>query len=242
MLWYKAWLDTRWRFLTGVAVLLSITALIVFSYNEAMHQTAVLGLDRQIFRSYRAYLWGAGIQEGIRQLVALFAVVLGAGGLLSQASRGGGRFMLSLPISRDQLLWSRTVVGLAQLAALAFLSPLVLTALSPAIGQSYSVIDAMVHGLCLFVGGSLLFSATAWLSTVFNDVWWPPLVALCFVVVIGFVHMLLTGPSPNNLLGVMTGEAWFREQRLPVVGLLVTGTVSALLLYLTQLRLARIDF
>jgi hypothetical protein len=250
MLFYKAWIDTRWRFLIGLAVLLFAAAVFVYARGELVRQMTTISEARGIagpdlsVDDYRDYVWRVGIRDAIRQLTALFAVVLGAGGLLAQASRsgGGGLFMLSLPVSRDQLLGIRVAVGLAQCAALAFLPPLVITALSPAIGQSYDLTDALVHGLCLFAGGSVLFAATTLLSTMFNDVWRPPLLALCGVVVIGFVMFLFTSSSRNSLLGVMTGEAWFTDRTFPVIGLLVTAAVSAALLHLARRHIARLDF
>ena len=255
MLWHpalsrKAWLDTRARFVTGLVLLLFAAGVTVYSYDR-WYDLGTAGLSaldleqlhrEELFAAYRPHVWNGGIRSAIRQLTALFAVVIAAGGLLSQASRGGGTFMLSLPVTRQQLLWTRTIVGLLELAALTLLPMLLIRGLSAALGQSYSTLDAVVYALCLFVGGSVLFSATTLLSTVFSDVWRPPLIALCGVIIFGFVLMLLAGPSSDSLLGVMTGEAWFREQRLPVVGLLMAAAVSAALLYLTKLRLARLDF
>ena len=83
------------------------------------------------------------------QMLSLFAVLLGTGGLLSQASGGGALFTLSLPVSRKRLLGVRAATGLAELLALAFVPPLLLPLLSPAVGQSYGIGDALVHGACL---------------------------------------------------------------------------------------------
>ena len=52
----------------------------------------------------------------------LFAVLLGTGGLLSQASGGGALFTLSLPVSRNRLLGVRAATGLAELLVLALSS------------------------------------------------------------------------------------------------------------------------
>ena len=41
---------------------------------------------------------------------------------------------------------------------MALVSSLVLPVLSPAVGQSYSVSDALIHGACLFIAGTVLFS------------------------------------------------------------------------------------
>lgn len=247
-LWKKAWRDTRARFVIGLAVLLVAAGGIVVGYDEVQRQVRETNQYAPGFGAdiadYRSYIWLAGFRGLIRQLMALFAVVIAAGGLFSQTSRGGGLFMLSLPVSRAQLLWSRVGVGLAQLAALTFLPPLFITALSPAFGRTYAAADALVHGLCFFIGGALLFSATAWLSTIFNDIWRPPLLALCGVVVAGFVLTTITGPgsSTKSLLGMMTGELWFAFRQLPVGPLSLAALASGALLYRARMNIARLDF
>jgi ABC-type transport system involved in multi-copper enzyme maturation permease subunit len=175
-------------------------------------------------------------------LWALLAVLIGAGGLLSQASRGGATFTLSLPVTRAQVLWSRAGVGLAELAVLAIAPPLMLTVLSPLAGQSYSVTDALVHGLCLFLAGSTLFSATTLLSTILNDIWRPPVIVLCLAVVMQFARQLLAVEHESGLLGVMTGERYFRTGEVPVIGLLVTAALSAAMLKAATVTIARRDF
>ena len=252
MLWHpalsrRAWLDTRARFVTGLVLLLFAAGATVYFYDIAMTRLSLQARTAQlepeaIFGDYRTYVWNTAVRDAIRQLTALFAVVIAAGGLLSQASRGGGIFMLSLPVTRERLLWTRTTVGLLELAALSLLPMLLISGLSAVMGQSYPPLDALVHGICLFVAGSVLYSATTYLSTVFNDIWRPPLVALCAVIVIGFALFVLGGSSRNSLLGVMTGERWFLDHQLPTIGLAVSAAVSAALLYLARLNIARLDF
>jgi hypothetical protein len=178
----------------------------------------------------------------MRQLWALFAVLLGTGGLLAQASGGGALFTLSLPVSRRWLLWVRAATALAELAILAMVPALLLPVLSPAVGEAYSVTDAVVYGVCMFVAGSTLFSLTFLLSTVFSDVWRPPLIVLCFAALVSLVRQIAGGPSSASLLGVMTAETYFRGNGLPWVGLLLTTAASAALLYAASLNIARRDF
>jgi len=244
----KAWVDTRTRFLIGLTVLLIAVVLVLYGYNELITLSARMARegklpDPWVGSDFREFVWTNGVRSLLRQNTALFAVMLAAGGLRSQATRGGGGlFMLSLPVTRAQVLWNRAGVGLTELALLTLLPMLFLSAIAPAVGQHYSALDALVHGASLFVGGSVLFSATTFLSTVFDDVWRPPLVALSGVIVLGFLFRLVARRSSNNLLDVMTGEAWHHDGQLPIGGLLVTAAVSAALLYLAQRRLARLDF
>ena len=175
-------------------------------------------------------------------MLSLFAVLLGTGGLLSQASGGGALFTLSLPATRNRLLAVRAATGLAELLVLAFVPPLLLPLLSPAVGQSYAVADALVHATCLFVAGTVLFSLAFLLSTVFSDVWRPALVAGCASALVGLSEPFFRGLSRYSLFGIMTGEIYFRGGGVPWLGLLASTAVSAAMLYVATKNIARQDF
>jgi ABC-2 type transport system permease protein len=255
MLWFKAWLETRWRFVLGLGLLMCSAVAIVLAYPQvikllpAASQVDVgSALGRQVAEGaalaadYRGYIWSQWLSQTLRQLWALFAVLLGTGGLLAQASGGGALFTLSLPVSRRRLLGVRATTALAELAILAIVPPLVLPLLSPAVGETYSFADALVHGVCMLIAGSTLFSLTFLLSTVFNDVWRPPLIALCLAMLMSLVRQVVGGPSSASLLGIMTAETYFRGDGLPWLGLLLCTAVSSALLYAATLNIARQDF
>src|SRR6202022_3262152 len=147
--------------------------------------------------------------------LTLFAVLLGAGGLLSQASRGGAVFTLSLPVSRTRVVGTRAATGLAELLVLAFVPVLVLPVLSPAVGETYGIGDALVHGTCLFIAGGVVFSLTFLLGTVFSDVWRPALIAIGAAAVVGVCEPFFPAVSRYGLFGIMSGELYFRGGGLP---------------------------
>ena len=89
--------------------------------------------------------------------------------------------------------------------------------LAPAIGQQFSVIDALAHGLCLFFVGALFFSLASFLSTMFADIWRPLLIAVVLGVHCGVVQLV----APEfGLFRVMSGETYFRNGRAAVDGIL----------------------
>ena len=148
----------------------------------------------ELARNYRGYVWSQWFRQNLPQMWTLFAVLLGTGGLLSQASGGGALFTLSLPVSRSRLLGVRAATGLAELLVLALVPSLLLPLLSPAVGQTYSVGDALVHGVCLFIAGAVFFSLAFLLSTVFSDVWRPLLIVLCVATVLAFGELVVRRP------------------------------------------------
>ncbi len=241
MLWYKAWLETRWRFLIGLGLLLCSAGATVFAYPKVLEllkmvPTADLSgeLGRRIneaailARDYRGYVWSNWFRQNLMQMWTIFAVLLGTGGLLSQVSGGGATV--------------RAATGLAELLALVLVPSLLLPLLSPSIGRRYGFGDALVHAACMFIAGSVFFSLASLLSTVFSDVWRPLMIALCLAALLALAETVIDGLSRYSLLGVMSGERYFRGGGLPWPGLFVSAAVSALMLYGAALNLARRDF
>jgi len=252
MLPYKIWLETRWRFFVGMAVLLCSTAGIIYQYPRLMQLMRDMPAIQmggeigrrieealEVSRHYRGFVWSQLFQKNLAQLGTLFAILLGTGGLLS---RGGALFTLSLPVTRRHLVAIRARVGLAQWLALAMIPPLVLPLFSPAIGETYSVVNSLAHGFCLFVVGTVFYSLALLLSTVFSDQWRPLLIALLVATVMGLPAELASSYARYTLSGVMGGETFFRTGQLPWLGLLVSAGLSAALLYGAALNFERRDF
>lgn len=255
MLWYKSWLETRWRFLIGLVLLMLSAAGVVLAYPEVVKllplapKVDVSGeIGRQVkesaelMRDYRGYVWSQAFRQNLRQMLTLFAVLLGTGGLISQASGGGALFTLSLPVTRTRLVGIRAATGLAELLVLALVPSLLLPMVSPLVGQTYGVGDALVHSACLFIAGTVFFSLTFLLSSVFSDVWRPALIVLCTATVLAIVEQVFRDMSRYSLLRVMSAEAYFRGGGVPWLGLLSSAAVSVAMLYGATRNIARQDF
>jgi len=254
MLFYKVWLDTRWRFLIGLVLLFGSAASIVLAYPKVMQLMPLVPsvnaggeLGRRIreaaelSRSYRGYVWSQWFRQQPTQLGTLFAALLGTGGLLSQ-SAGGALFTLSLPVSRHRLLGVRAAAGLAELFVLAFVPSLVIPMLSPAIGQSYGVGSAVAHAVCWFIAGSVFFSLAVLLSTVFSDVWRPLLLTCGVALALAMADFVFRDVGLFSLSRVISGESYFRTGSLPWLGLLASAAISGAVLYAAALNFARKDF
>lgn len=255
MLWYKSWLETRWRFVIGLALLLMAACGGVVAYPELVKLMPTLTLPSdtselgrrireaaELSRSYRGYIWMNLFRQNFSQMVTLFAVLLGSGGLLAQMSGGGTLFTLSLPVTRARLLGVRAATGLLELFALALIPALTIPLLSPIIGQSYSVADALLHGISMFVAGSVFFSLAFLLSTVFADVWRPLLFALCAAFAVALIGELFRAFNPYNIFAVMNGERYFRGEGVAWLGLAVSALASSLMLWAATKNIARLDF
>ena len=130
MLWYKAWLETRWRFLVGMGLLLLFAGLGVAARpamaNMQVEMPNLGGRLGELVRealtlmdSYRGYVWSQWFGKNLLQFWTLFAVLIGAGGLATERAGGVALWTLSLPVTRLRLLSVRAAVGALELLALA---------------------------------------------------------------------------------------------------------------------------
>jgi hypothetical protein len=254
MLWYKAWLESRWRFITGLLLLTCSAAGIVLTRPELVKLiTAAPAPDfggelgrkvkeaLELSRSYRGYVWSHWFGQNAAQLATLFAVILGTGGLLPQTSGGASLFTLSMPVSRERLVGVRAATGLMQWFVLAFVPSLAIPLLSPAIGESYTVSDALAHSLFLFVAGTVFFAIALTLSTVFGDIWRPLTITLCLAIFIDVLEDFAHVPG-IGIFRLMTGEDYFRHGAIPWLGLLASAVASTAMLWAAATNLTRRDF
>lgn len=251
MLWYKSWLETRWRFFIGLGILFCSAGAAVYTYpyvvklaplapaNISGELGARIREALELSRTFRGFVWSSWFRQNLSEMATLFGVLLGTAGLL--ASSGGELFTLSLPVSRHRLLGVRAATGLAQLFVLAFVPSLLIPFLAPSIGESYSVVSVLIHGLCVFVAASVFFNVALLLSTVFSDAWRPLLIAIAVAVATMLLDRILRSPT-FSVYRLMSGETYFRSGQLPSTGLIALATVSALLYATAARNYARRDF
>jgi ABC-2 type transport system permease protein len=258
MLWYKAWLETRWRFMIGLVLLTCSAVVVVWTYPFVVSKLAGTfdpdslnipgSLGDQIreglalSREYRGYVWWQWFHQSLPQSWIVIAVLIGTGGLLSQTSGGAALFTLSMPASRARLVGTRAALGIGEIALLAIVPAVVISLLSPAIGQRFSTMDALIHAICLFVVGGMFFCLAFLLSTVFSDVWRPAIIGIAAYYVLSFVEQVSGGLGRMSALSWMTAESYFRAGQIPWLGLLISVAASGVMLYGARLNIERRDF
>lgn len=252
MLWHKAWLETRWRFLIGLALLVMLACGTVFDYPAVARLTPMVrdvdtttAVGRaireaaELERTYRGFIWLQWFRQNLGQTITLLAIILGSGGLLSTRS---ALFTLSLPISRARVLGRRAAAAAGELFVLAFVPSLLIPVLSPLVGQHYSVADVLVQSGCAFVGATAFLSAALLLSTVFTDVWRPLLMTCAAAVVFSILGHAVPALFRYGMFGAMVAEPYFRAGALPWPALIVSACASTAMLYGASINFVRRDF
>jgi hypothetical protein len=203
MLAYKAWRESRTRFLVS-AVALAWGCYVVLLIQR--------GVRAQVHppMPYARYLWSAVYKgNGVRDLYIVLVLTLGLGGLLQERARGTAGFTLGLPVSRSRVVWTRAVVGLVELALLACIPAVLLPIGSSLVGQEYPADQAWRFTVLWTVCGSALFSiAFAWSTLVSSDyaAWVASFITIVvYAALMHFVPALMAHPA-LDLFNLMSGS------------------------------------
>ena len=186
MLWYKAWLETRSRFLLS---LLGCVALCSFSVYHG-NQDALPDTGRAY---YYVVLHGG---HGMLCMIWILAVpLLTMGGLLREKAAGTAGFTLALPVSRARLMAVRTSMILLQAMALVIVPWIAMFLISRITGKADSIYQAFFH-MTLLAGGGMFFFGTALLiSSLVEGEYTAPVVTFGVLVAISSV---LSSTSLHN--------------------------------------------
>jgi ABC-type transport system involved in multi-copper enzyme maturation permease subunit len=103
MLWYKAWRESRARFLIAAFVLIGMCLGFVLFQNMLRAEIGA--------KTYVGYIHKLVYAGSVRGLFLIFALVLGLGGLKRERALNTAGFTLALPVSRLRLVTVRAVVG-----------------------------------------------------------------------------------------------------------------------------------
>jgi len=244
MLWYKAWRESRTRFVLSALALTLICLIIVFSQKENR------GASEEI--SFIEYIWVFTYSTYAKDLFLVATLLLGFGGLLRERTTGTAGFTLALPVLRSELVAVRVAVGLLQMAGLAVLPVFLVPTLSRFVHESYSLRQAWEFSV-LWIGCGTIVFAIGFLLSIFLRGEYTGAVA-CVAVLVGYlaiINLPFVEAFPFvNLDRVMSGDdmPYFLENAhrlvgsLPWMPLLVIMSIALGILSIAGLIVQHQDF
>lgn len=163
MLWYKAWRETRNRFMICVLTLIWVCTVILVLQSRSRFQSSP-PMD------YAAYVWNAIYKDYVRNLFVVLVMVLGCGGLRQEQAAGTAGFTLALPVRRSHLVMVRAAVGILEVVISALVPAFIIPVLSRFTGEQYAVSQALQFAILWACCGVLVFGLAQLLSTVIPGV------------------------------------------------------------------------
>ncbi|MFZ0518469.1 MAG: hypothetical protein WBG23_03015 [Acidobacteriaceae bacterium] len=162
MLWYKAWRESRMRFLLSAGIIAAMC--LAYTLFQARLYPGVAH-DHPNVRTYIQYIHWTIFGGATRGLLQLSCLVLGLGGLQRDRQQNTLGFTLALPVSRLNLVASRAALGIVQVFALSALPSLVVTAASHLAGERLPLGYAL-RFIPLWAAGGIFTFAVSFLASV----------------------------------------------------------------------------
>jgi ABC-2 type transport system permease protein len=204
MLWYKAWLETRSRFLIALvgSVALCSRLVVVFLSKGAPNQLSqVLHATHETL----AAVW----------LLAVTLIMMG--GLLRERAAGSSSFTLSLPVSRLRLASVRIAMGLMEGILLAILPWIAMLLAAKVADQTHFIAQASIH-VFLLLGGGVLFLAASFLISSFVEGEYTAPIVSCGVLIMLAYLMSDDKLRPYSPWAFMLGSEYFHWHTAQFVG------------------------
>jgi ABC-type transport system involved in multi-copper enzyme maturation permease subunit len=251
MFWYKTWLETRWNYLFCLMGLILVCSAMVFTYPIALKMTADLSTetgpllkDVEIVRirsGYSSYIWQQWFNTALVTLWPIFTLMIGSGGVVSEAANRSCYLTLSLPVTRRRMVVERFAVGVLEMISLAILPSLLLPLLSIILGHHYPLTSTIVYSLLIGVGGMAFFGFAFLLSNIFKSEWYG-VVGYVVIFTLGMLSYLIDRTAPFSLFRIMSGESYFTSGNIPWEGIIVSNAL-AFLMFIISVRIVEMrDF
>jgi ABC-2 type transport system permease protein len=175
MLWYKAWLETRSRFMIAIVGCTALCSMWIVEFSKL---TASSREVRGLF-----YLLH-GIHEVLAFVWILSVILLMMGGLLQEHGAGTSSVTLALPVSRFRVMSVRIAMGLAQSFVLALVPWLVMLVVSGSDGKGYPISQLWFHVFLLWSGGMVFVALAVLISSIVEGQYTAPVVSIGLAVLL----------------------------------------------------------
>jgi ABC-2 type transport system permease protein len=192
MLWYKAWLETRTRFLISLLATTGMCGYRVFDLTRGARPGN--GLD------YYYFILHSGHQLlTVMWLVATTLLMMG--GLLYERSAGVSAFTLGLPATRARITCIRTCMGLLEASVLIVMPWLAMFASEVVTGRPIPFAQVEFYAILLASGGAVFAGVALLVSSLVEGTYTAPMISLGIVIAFGFAPRSLGNANPLEFIG-----------------------------------------
>lgn len=201
---FKAWRESRGRFLASAVLLAAVCVSGVFCRGSLMK--VIVPDERFAGDPYVGYIYSLVYAGTARGLFTIMAMVLALGGLQREHLHQTVGFTLALPVSRVRLVSIQALSGLGQVAILSVLPMVLLAVCSWLVHAWYPLAQMARFGLLWFAGGAVFFAVAFLAATLFRSDY--TALAVAFVFAVFYPTATIVPPLnryPLNIHHVMNG-------------------------------------
>ena len=218
-MWYKSWVEVRWRLVLMALLNTFIAALL-------LDDTAP------------AAVWRNRLIGNLPIIFAMNAIVLAGSGIASQLSQRPGQivhpsmmFLLSLPISRKRIVLVRQAVGVIAAIGLMLATSVVYLIGAPELRDVLTIGKGAVFLGCITCVVLTAYAASALLSTVLDQLWQT-------YGAMGLVAIVLGGFPKARFWSVLLPTSASTNSALTPWATIATGVLACVVLTMAMLLLS----
>jgi hypothetical protein len=239
VLWYKAWLETRARFLTLLA---TVTAVCGFFVHHALGD---LVPGWRMERDFDRLLL---VNQQILVFLWIFGVVLLAmGGIVREKAIGTSSLTLVLPVSRARLVGIRVGLGIIEAIALGVVPWTAVFVVSSLAGMPILIAQVGLYLLLLVGGGLVYFAAAILVSSLVSGEYTAPSVAFVAILlstILSDAYLPLCLNNRRLVTGAFSVDTitFLLSGHLQWLGILASLFAAGLLLWASIMVVQRREF
>ncbi len=241
MLWYKAWLETRARFL---ACLVGTTIIVGFF---VYHAESIIRPEGRSARYTNGLMFYA--QGYLMGIWILCVVLLAMGGLMRERAMGTSSFTLALPVSRTRMSGIRIAVGFLQAIALGVVPWAVILSITRFEESPVRFSQAGFYLLLLISGGLIFFAFAILISALIEGEYTAPALTygltIFSVLLFGSVGRLRPYADIWRFMGGdnhLNHTTWMLSGPIPWPGVIACVTIAALMLLISIAVIQKREF
>ena len=244
LLW-KAWQESKMRFLILLIGLVLLVAYVIFSGPEFLKGYAIQHPRDSL--TYTEYVWQGLFNYYFQGFWIVAVLILGLGGLLREKVRGFSNYTLGLPLFRKELLETRFYVGVGESIVLGIVPAGLIPIFSSLSGQYYPWIQAFGFGFLLVASGIVFHSFSFLLSSLLSGEFAGFLVGL-FVSSAAFSSFKVKALHKWSVFDIMNGarsidpHTHLLMRPLPWPGMMICIIITLSLFMVSILAIKRWNF
>lgn len=251
LLWYKAWTETRFYFRVGLAFLMASALALYIGYPDDFTERfpnggIAVGVEqvRALLHDGHTFIWLSWFGTSLLLGLSILALALASTGIVKSpdgSASAGVTYALSMPVSRRRLACVRITAGIVELAALAILPSLLISALAPTQGVSFPLREAVAHALLAITGALALYGLFVFLSSTLGELA-KAVAGGAILILYGMFTFLTNGVRQYSVFRLMTGDTYFLRGEIPWLGIVVCVAFALASMYASVVVVERRDF
>ncbi len=259
MIYYKAWLESKGRFFTGLIAVSFITVFYIWLHNILIPQWKIALEQPATYKpawlplgvnDFRFYVWHFLYDYQMQEVWVLFAILLSFGGLNREYIQGSISFTLGLPVKRSNWVSSRIIIALLESLVIGIIPALLIPLAGLYFGLHYPIAQSIAHSLLMIIVGSIFIMLANFFAMIIRSSYYVSITVI--LLILGLPYMILQEYAREithdslaykfDIAHIMSGPWLLTWSNTPWMSIVILLIISVIIFSLTILYVKKADY